>query len=107
MAHYAFLDSDNMVVEVITGKDETELIDGLIPEEWYANFRGLTCKRTSYNNKIRGNFASIGYFYLETEDIFMPSKCHEEAILNNKKATWDCKNAIHFMTSTEDTNANN
>ena len=46
MAHYAFLDSNNIVTEVIVGIDETELIEGLHPEIWYGNFRGQTCKRT-------------------------------------------------------------
>ena len=107
MAHYAFLDSDNNVIEVITGKDETELIDGLEPEIWYANFRNLICKRTSYNSKIRGNFAGIGFSYLEDEDIFMPPKCHETATLDAKAAKWICQNSNHFMKPTEETNANN
>ena len=71
MAHYAFLDENNIVTEVIVGIDETELIDDLDPETWYANFKGLTCKRTSYNSKIRGTYASIGYSYNEDEDIFV------------------------------------
>jgi hypothetical protein len=44
MAHYAFLDENNLVTEVITGIDETELIEGLDPETWYGNFRGQLCK---------------------------------------------------------------
>ena len=95
MAHYAFLDKNNIVTEVIVGIDETELIDGLDTETWYANFRGQTCKRTSYNNKIRGNYAGIGYTYLPLEDIFMPLKCHAEAILNAASAKWECENAEH------------
>lgn len=71
MAHYAFLDSDNKVIEVIVGIDETELIEGLDPETWYGQFRGLTCKRTSYNGKIRGKYAGIGDTYDEKEDIFI------------------------------------
>ena len=71
MAHYAFLDENNIVIDVITGKDETELIDGLDPETWYGNFRGQVCKRTSYNNNIRGTYAGIGYSYNEEEDIFV------------------------------------
>lgn len=71
MAHYAFLDENNIVTEVIGGKDETELIDGLDPETWYGNFRGQTCKRTSYNSKIRGTYAGIGFTYNEVEDIFI------------------------------------
>jgi hypothetical protein len=71
MAHYAFLDSNNIVTEVITGKDETELIDGLDPETWYSNFRGQVCKRTSYNNNIRKQYASIGYTYDFDADEFI------------------------------------
>jgi len=71
MAHYAFLDADNIITEVITGIDETELIEGLLPETWYGNFRGQVCKRTSYNNNIRGTYAGIGFTYDEAEDIFI------------------------------------
>jgi hypothetical protein len=71
MAHYAFLDENNVVTEVIVGIDETELIEGLDTETWYANFRGQTCKRTSYNGKIRKNYASINYVYDETRDAFI------------------------------------
>jgi len=44
MAHYAFLNKNNIVVEVIVGLDETELIEGKDPETWYSNFRKKTCK---------------------------------------------------------------
>jgi hypothetical protein len=71
MAHYAFLDENNIVTEVIVGIDETELIEGLDPETWYGNFRGQACKRTSYNHKIRCNYAGIGYQYDETRDAFI------------------------------------
>ncbi len=71
MAHYAFLDENNIVTEVIVGIDETETIEGLSPEEWYGNFRGQVCKRTSYNNNIRGIYAGIGYSYNLDEDIFI------------------------------------
>jgi hypothetical protein len=71
MAHYAFLNEENIVVGVITGIDETELIEGLDTETWYGNFRGQICKRTSYNNKIRGTYAGIGFTYNEAEDIFI------------------------------------
>jgi hypothetical protein len=95
MAHYAFLDSNNLVTEVIVGIDETETIEGLDTETWYANFRGQTCKRTSYNSKIRGNYAGVGMIYLPLEDIFIQPKCHAEAILNAKAAKWDCTNTEH------------
>ena len=94
MAHYAFLDN-NIVTEVITGIDETELIEGLNPETWYGNFRGQTCKRTSYNANIRGNYAGIGMTYLPLEDIFIMPKCHAEAILNAAAAKWDCTSKDH------------
>ena len=71
MAHYAFLDENNVVTEVITGIDETELIDGLDPETWYGNFRGQRCVRTSYNNRIRKQYAGIGCVYDDVSDEFV------------------------------------
>jgi len=71
MAHYAFLDENNIVTEVIVGIDETELIEGLDPETWYANFKGQKCVRTSYNGNIRFNYAGIGYTYDEVKDAFI------------------------------------
>jgi len=71
MAHYVFLDADNIVTEVITGIDETELIEGLSPEVWYGNFRGQTCKRTSYNHRIRKQYAGVGFAYLPDADVFV------------------------------------
>ena len=71
MAHYAFLNENNIVTEVIVGIDETELIEGLDAETWYSNFKGQTCKRTSYNSSIRGTYAGIGYSYSPDEDIFI------------------------------------
>jgi hypothetical protein len=95
MAHYAFLDDNNIVTEVIVGIDETELIEGVSPEEWYGNFRGQTCKRTSYNGNIRKNYAGIGYSYDSIRDAFIPPKCHDEATLNEDTCRWDCTNAAH------------
>ena len=94
MAHYAFI-TDGIVTEVITGIDESELIEGLDTETWYGNFRNQVCKRTSYNGNIRKNYAGIGYTYDETLDAFIPPKCHNEAILNIETAKWDCTNATH------------
>ena len=71
MAHYAFLDENNVVTEVIVGIDETEQIEGLDPETWYRNFRNQTCKRTSYNNNIRKQYAGIGYTYNAEADVFI------------------------------------
>ena len=74
MAHYAFLDDNNIVTEVITGKDENELIEGQDPEVWYGNFRNQVCKRTSYNNNIRKQYAGIGYTYDAVADVFIAPK---------------------------------
>ncbi len=71
MAHYAFLDENNIVTEVIVGIDETETIEGLDTETWYGNFRGQVCKRTSYNGNIRKNYAGIGYTYDAIRDAFI------------------------------------
>ena len=80
MAHYAFLDSNNVVTEVIPGKNEGE--DGIDWEQWYGDFRGQVCKRTSYNTyanvhnnggtPFRGNYAGIGYTYRSDIDAFVP-----------------------------------
>ncbi len=74
MAHYAFLDNNNIVTEVITGIDETQTIEGLDTETWYSNFRGQACKRTSYNNRIRKQYAGIGYTYDANADVFIIPK---------------------------------
>jgi len=92
MAHYAFLDESNIVTEVIVGIDETETIEGLDPETWYANFRGQACKRTSYNGSIRFNYAGIGFMYDPINDAFiapMPQCGHDSLSLNSLKR-WEC-----------------
>ncbi len=100
MAHYAFLDQNNVVVQVIYGRDETETVDGVGWELYYGRVRGLVCKRTSYNTyyagetiydengeaigvtqtnpqhtgngtPFRGQFASVGDVYLPDEDRFI------------------------------------
>lgn len=97
MAHYAFLDENNIVTEVIVGIDENELIEGKDPETWYGEFRAQKCLRTSYNNKIRFNYASIGYLYDPIDDAFiapMPECGHDELFLNENKK-WVCNNVEH------------
>lgn len=98
MAHYAFLDNNNIVTEIIVGKDEGE--DGVDWEKYYGEFRGQSCKRTSYNTlygihknggtAFRGNYAVIGYYYDENLDAFIPPKPHEDCILNTLTYNWDC-----------------
>jgi hypothetical protein len=93
MAHYAFLDDNNIVTQVIVGIDETELIEGLDPETWYGNFRGQVCKRTSYNGNIRFNYAGVGYTFDADADAFIaprPECGHKELFLNHLYL-WTCQ----------------
>jgi hypothetical protein len=93
MAHYAFLDANNIVTEVITGRNENEIVDGITDwEQAYSDIRGQVCKRTSYNGNIRYNYAGIGYSYDPIDDAFiapMPDCGHEELLLNDLKR-WEC-----------------
>ena len=88
MAHYAFLDNNNIVTDVIVGIDETESIEGLEPETWYANFRGQVCKRTSYNGNIRKNYAGIGFIYNQERDAFIAPKPFDSWILDEESCRW-------------------
>lgn len=97
MAHYAFLDENNIVVEVIPGKDEGE--DGIDWEQWYGEFRGQVCKRTSYNTiagvhksggqPFRKNYAGIGYKYDEPRDAFIPPSPYPSWVLNEETCCWE------------------
>jgi hypothetical protein len=98
MAHYAFLDNNNIVTEVIVGIDETQTIQELDTETWYGNFRGQVCKRTSYNGNIRYNYAGVGYKYDQDADAFIapePNCGHPELTLNIQTYRWECDNAEH------------
>jgi hypothetical protein len=98
MAHYAFLDDNNIVTEVIVGRDEWEEVDGITDwEKAYGDYRGQRCLRTSYNGNIRYNYAGIGYTYDPIDDAFiapMPPCGHEELLLNTQKR-WECANEAH------------
>ena len=97
MAHYTFLDTNNIVTEVITGKNEGE--EGIDWEVHYGNFRGQTCKRTSYNTSggihssggtpFRKNYAGIGYTYDEQRDAFIPPKPYSSFVLNEDTCLWE------------------
>ena len=97
MAHYAFLDDNNIVTEVIIGKNEDE--DGGNWEQRYGRFRGQACKRTSYNTfagahldggePFRKNYAGIGYFYDEKRDAFIPPRPSPDAVLNEDTCQWE------------------
>jgi len=100
MAHYAFLDENNIVTLVIPGRDEWEIVDGITDwEQAYAEVKGQVCKRTSYNGNIRYNYAGIGYTYDPIDDAFiapMPECGHDELLLNERKR-WECSNAEHNL----------
>ena len=97
MAHYAFLDSNNIVTEVIVGKHEGE--DGIDWEQHYGDFRGQICKRTSYNTisgvhtnggtAYRKNYAGIGYTYDATRDAFIPPKPYASWLLDEATCSWN------------------
>jgi len=101
MAHYALLDENNIVFNVITGIDEDQLIEGLDPETWYGNFHSCTCKRASYNTiggvhlldgiAFRKNYPGIGYSYDQTRDAFIAPKPEDfpSWILNEEKCIWE------------------
>jgi len=99
LAHYSFLDENNIVTEVIVGIDETETIEGKDPETWYSEFRGQTCKRTSYNTRggvhvnggtpFRGWYAGIGYYYDEEHDIFTPPQPFASWSFNYETLYWE------------------
>ena len=88
MAHYAFLDNNNIVTEVIVGIDETELIEGKDPEIWYGQLKGQTCKRTSYNGNYRKNYAGIGFTYDLELDAFIPPKPFTQWVLDEETCLW-------------------
>ena len=88
MAHYAYLDSNSIVVTVTVGKDETELINGLDTETYYAQGTPYTVKRTSYNNNMRKNYAGIGYTYDTARDAFIAPKPFASWVLDEATCRW-------------------
>jgi hypothetical protein len=88
MANYAILDDDNLVIDVITGKDEYNSISDMSMEEWYSSLLGKKVLRTSYNGNIRKNFAGKGYFYNEEIDAFILPKPFESWLLDEDAGCW-------------------
>ena len=74
MAHYAWLDENNIVINVSVGVDENETIEGLSVEDWCSRSTGYKIVRTSYNGNIRKNYAGIGYTYDPVRDAFIEPK---------------------------------
>jgi hypothetical protein len=89
MAHYAYIDKEtNLVIAVIVGKDETELIDGLDTETYYAQGTPYIVKRTSYNGKIRKNYAGNLFTYDAQRDAFIAPKPFNSWVLNEDTCRW-------------------
>ena len=112
MAHFAELDENNTVLRVIVVNNQ-DCLDAngneseAVGVEFCRNLLGGTWVQTSYNTvggqhllggtPLRKNYAGIGYTYDETRDAFIPSKCHDEATLNEDTCLWDCSNADHQL----------
>lgn len=93
MSHFAELDADNKVLRVLVG-DNNYSDEGY---QWFIDNLGGNWIQTSYNNRIRFNFASIGYTYDSTRDAFIAPKCHDEAVLDEINCRWSCANAAHDL----------
>jgi hypothetical protein len=83
MAHYAFLDENNIVTQVIVGRNEDEVVDGISDwEQHYGEIMNQKCVRTSYNHNIRKQYAGIGYTYDEDADVFISPKPYPSWLLD-------------------------
>jgi hypothetical protein len=87
MAHFAEIDSDNIVLRVVVVPNEHET-NG---QDYLANEIGLggTWIQTSYNNNIRKNYASAGYTYDSTRDAFIAPKRFPSWVLNEDTCKWE------------------
>ena len=84
MAHFAQLDNNNIVLQVMVVSDEYESTG----EEWCANHSGGRWKQTSRSGRIRKNYAGVGYTYDEQRDAFIPPKPFLSWILNEENCKW-------------------
>ena len=98
MSHWAEV-NNNKVIRVLVGDNNDPAGDE--GYQWLIDNLGGTWIKTSYNAKIRGNYAGVGMIYLPLEDIFIFPKCHNEAVLNAKSAKWDCTNIDHNLRTYE------
>lgn len=99
MAHYAFLDENNIVTEVIPGRNEDEVVDGISDwEKWYGDFRGQVCKRTSYNGNYRKNYAGEGFVFREDlnapDGAFVAPQPFASWVLDEATCRWQSPTAM-------------
>jgi hypothetical protein len=91
MAHHAKIENGIVTQVIVTmDSDEDTFADRMLIET------GEQWVRTSYNGRIRYNYAGIGYVYDSIRDAFIPPKCHNEATVNESTCQWDCDNAEHI-----------
>lgn len=95
MAHWAEINEENLVTRVLVGDNNDPAGDE--GYQWLADHFGGTWIQTSYNGKIRKNYAGVGFYYDEIRDAFIPPKCHEEAILDEDTCRWTCENGDHVV----------
>ena len=93
MAHYARLNLENIVEQVIVVSNDDEQIDGIeVEEKGIAFCQKLTgyqnWKKTSYNGTMRKNFAGVGSFYDATRDAFIPPKPFPSWVLDEENCRW-------------------
>ena len=90
MAHFAQIDNNNIVLQVLVIPSFQEHRG----QEYLANDLNLggIWKQTSYNNRIRKNYAGIGFTYDEIKDAFIPPKPGDNYILNEDTCLWEEQN---------------
>jgi hypothetical protein len=84
MAHWAEIDENNIVTRVTVG-DNNDPDEGY---QWLIDNLGGTWIKTSYNSNIRKNFASIGYYYDEARDAFIPPQRFLSWTLDEETCNW-------------------
>jgi hypothetical protein len=94
MAHFAQLNEENLVTQVIVvANQDTADQDGVENEaigiEFCTNLLGGKWKQTSYNANIRKNYAGVGYKYDAALDAFVPPQPFASWTLNNETAQWE------------------
>lgn len=89
MSHWAQIDENNIVTQVLVGPNYGD--EG----EAFFNALGGIWVKTSYNGNIRKNYAGIGYSYAPDLDAFVAPQCHDEAVLDEGVCQWVCSNEAH------------
>ena len=96
MSHWAEIDNTNTVLRVLVGDNNDPAGDE--GYQWLIDNLGGTWIKTSYNGKIRKNYAGVGYIYDETRDAFIEPQCHDIAVLDEETCRWTCGDASHEAT---------